>query len=125
MDEIAVSKSELELLRILWRRSPLSLPELLAGIRVNCDWDESTVKTLLTRLVAKGAVKQEGKRRFFRYSPLLSQEEYREQAGRKLVEQAFDNDSAACVSFFVRRRDLSAADLAELRKLLTELDDHA
>ena len=52
--------------------------------------------------------------------PLLSREEYREAAGERLAAQAFDDDCAAMVSFFVRRGKLSAADIAELKRLLDE-----
>lgn len=80
----------------------------------------STVKTLLARLVGKGAVRQCGRKRFYFYRPLLSREEYREAAGERLAAQAFDDDCAAMVSFFVRRGKLSAADIAELKRLLDE-----
>ena len=116
----AITNSELELMKILWESSPLTTPELAARAAAACGWNGSTVKTLLARLVEKGALLQEGEKRSYSYRPLLSREEYREEAGKRLAAQAFDDDCAAMVSFFVRRGKLSAADLAELKRLLDE-----
>lgn len=115
----AITNSELELMKILWESAPLTTPELAARAAA-CGWNGSTVKTLLARLVEKGAILQEGEKRSYAYRPLLSREEYREEAGKRLAAQAFDDDCAAMVSFFVRRGKLSAADLAELKRLLDE-----
>ena len=120
MKNTVVTNSELELLKLLWETSPLTAPELAERAAASCGWDASTVKTLLARLVGKGAVRQCGRKRFYFYRPLLSREEYREAAGERLAAQAFDYDCAAMVSFFVRRGKLSAADIAELKRLLDE-----
>jgi len=116
----AITNSELELMKMLWENAPLTTPELAARAATACGWNGSTVKTLLTRLVEKGAILQEGEKRSYSYRPLLSREAYREEAGKRLAAQAFDDDCAAMVSFFVRRGKLSAADLAELKRLLDE-----
>ena len=116
----AITNSELELMKMLWESSPLTTPELAERAAAVCGWNGSTVKTLLGRLVEKGAIQQEGEKRFYAYHPLLSREAYREEAGKRLAAQAFDDDCAAMVSFFVKRGKLSAADLVELKRLLDE-----
>lgn len=121
----SISGSELELLKILWRKAPLTVPELMERVQAVCDWEESTVKTLLARLVDKGAVRQCGRKRFYSYVPLLSREEYREEAGGRLAEQAFDCDYGELVSFFVRRGKLSPEDIAELKRQLEEIEHDA
>ncbi len=122
MKPISVSAGELEVLRELWEDFPLSAPVLLDRVCKRKGWDESTVKTLLARLVAKEAVKQEGKKRFYQYTPLLTQEQYREQAGGLLLEQAFDSSCGALVSFFARRGKFSPEDIATLKQTLAELE---
>ena len=118
----AVTDSELELLKELWQESPLTGPELIARTRGRTGWDESTVQTLLARLVTKKAIARAGKRRFYTYSPLLARSDYQREMTGRLAAQAFDNSAAELVSFFVRQQKLSAADRAELRQLLEELD---
>ena len=122
MPNLIVTDSELELLKELWQESPLSGPELIARTLAHTDWDESTAKTLLTRLVTKGVISREGKRRSYLYSPLLTKNDYQREAATHLAAQVFDNSAAELVTFFVRQRKLSASDLAELRKILEELD---
>ena len=74
MKNTVVTNSELELLKLLWETSPLTAPELAERAAASCGWDASTVKTLLARLVGKGAVRQCGRKRFYFYRPLLSRE---------------------------------------------------
>lgn len=122
MPNLIVSDSELELLKELWLESPLSGPELIARTLAHTAWDESTAKTLLTRLVTKGVISRKGKRRSYLYSPLLTKNDYQREAAAHLAAQAFDNSAAELVTFFVRQRKFSASDLAELRKMLEEFD---
>ena len=122
MPNLIVSDSELELLKELWQESPLSGPELIARTLAHTAWDESTAKTLLTRLVTKGAISRKGKRRSYLYSPLLTKNDYQREAAAHLAAQAFNNSTAEMVTFFVRQKKLSPSDLAELRKMLEEFD---
>ncbi len=125
MEPLIISNSELVIMKELWREAPLTTPELTARVRQVCDWDESTVKTLLSRMVDKGMIRQDGRKRFYRYSPLVSREHYREAAGERLAEQAFDSNHAELVSFFVKKSKLTPDDISELKKLLEELENHA
>ena len=95
-----VTDSELELLKELWKESPLSGPELIARTLARTAWDESTAKTLLTRLVTKGVIFRKGKRRSYQYSPLLTKDAYQREAAAHLAAQAFDNSAAELVTFF-------------------------
>lgn len=122
MSNLIVTDSELELLKELWQESPLSGPELIARTLAHTAWDESTAKTLLTRLVTKGAISRKGQRRSYLYSPVLTKNDYQREAAALLTAQAFDNSAAELVTFFVRQKKLSASDLAELRKMLEEFD---
>ncbi len=122
MSNLIITDSELELLKELWQESPLSGPELIARTLAHTAWDESTAKTLLTRLVTKGAISRKGQRRSYLYSPVLTKNDYQREAAALLTAQAFDNSAAELVTFFVSQKKLSASDLAELRKMLEEFD---
>ena len=67
------SDSELEIMQLLWH-SPKALPlsEIRKSLQQSMNWEATTIKTLLQRLVSKRAVLQE-KREVFYYSPLVSE----------------------------------------------------
>ncbi len=118
MAVLQISESEAEIMKVLWRRSPLAMPELVAAVLEENRWEAGTVKTLLTRLVKKQAVKVSGAKRAYQYEPLITREEYAESAGEMLMRRAFNETPTEMLSFFVTRQKLSAEDIAELKKLL-------
>ncbi len=119
MASVSISGSELEVMKLLWERAPLSGPELVAGLeKAGCGWEENTIKTLLARLVKKGAVAQEGRKRMYSYRPLIGRDEYREEAAGRLVDQVFDSNPAELVCFFARQGRLSPEDIEELKAIL-------
>ena len=71
-----ISDSELEVMKLLWRaEASLSITEIRENLQQTKGWEPATIKTLVSRLVSKGAVRQE-KRNVYYYSPLVSEEEY-------------------------------------------------
>ena len=52
-----ISESEWTLMEALWESSPQTASELTKTLRPTINWAENTVRTLLTRLLGKGAAK--------------------------------------------------------------------
>ena len=67
-----ISEAESVVMEVLWRGSPRSSEEVIAELSRDQDWQVSTIKTLLGRLVKKGAVKATKDGRRFSYSPVLT-----------------------------------------------------
>ncbi len=83
-------------------------------------WAYTTVKTMLTRLVEKGVLREKKRGNTCMYAPLLSQEQARGSAIRSLVERDFDGRFGSLLHHMVREERLSEADQAELTRLLEE-----
>ena len=120
---MAVSEAEAVVMEVLWRTAPRSAEEILAEVGPVQGWQEGTVKSLLNRLLKKKAVKAERDGRRYLYTPLLSREKYVSQASKGLLDRLFDGRVAPLVAHFSEQRKLTKKDVAELRKLLKELDD--
>ncbi|NNC73249.1 MAG: BlaI/MecI/CopY family transcriptional regulator, partial [Sphingomonadaceae bacterium] len=80
-----------------------------------------TVKTLLSRLVAKSAVSHERDGRRFLYTPLIERSDYVAGESRRLVDRLFGGRISPLVAHLAERDDLSAADIAEIEQLLEDL----
>lgn len=116
-----LSDAELELMAILWTRSPLAASEIIDSAPRERDWSATTVKTMLSRLVEKGALRAEADGRRFLYSPLVERDcVAADQAGR-LVDRLFGGRLSPLVAELAARRDLSEEDVAELEKLVKGL----
>ena len=88
MKSIKISDSEWQVMNVVWARSPLTGGEIIAAVGSRCRWQPRTVRTLLDRLVGKGALKvlEEGKRRFV---PGVSQEACMHSESRSFMERVF------------------------------------
>jgi len=116
-----VSEAESRVMQALWRHSPRTAAALVAEVCGETDWGAATVKTLLGRLVGKGAVTRRKKAGLFEYVPAISGEEYAAAAADRLTERAFGASASAFVSFFVKRAGLSNVEIDKLQKLLAEV----
>lgn len=120
---MAISESEAVVMEVLWQRHPLGADEVVALLAERSDWAEATVKTLLNRLMNKGAIRAERDGRRYLYSPVLEREAWVAQQSEGFVERLFGGRVAPLVAHFSERGKLSQADIAELRRLVEELDD--
>ena len=120
---MSISDSEAVVMEVLWQRHPLGADEVVACLAERSDWAEPTVKTLLNRLLNKGAIRAERDGRRYLYSPVLEREAWVARQSEGFVERLFGGRVAPLVAHFSERGRLSQADIDELRRLIGELDD--
>jgi BlaI family transcriptional regulator, penicillinase repressor len=120
---MSISEAESVVMEVLWRQAPRSAEDILAEVGPQQNWQEGTVKSLLNRLLKKKAVRAEREGRRYLYSPKLTREQYVSQESKGLLDRLFDGRIAPLVAHFSEQRKLSRKDVAELKKLLEELDD--
>jgi len=123
MTAVQISESEAKVMKVLWKEEPLSTEQIFDQLAAAEDWHISTVKTLLSRLVKKGALAAEADGRRFLYRPLVSQREYLSSESRTFLDRFFDGKVAPLVSHFARYKKLGKRDLAELRRVLDEIEN--
>jgi predicted transcriptional regulator len=118
-----ISAAESQVMEALWRRQPLSAEEIFAEVGADQGWALQTLKTLLARLVEKGALATDKEGRRFLYRPLVARDDYVEAESQGLLDRLFDGRLAPLVSHFSQRQKLTAQDIADLKRLVQELDD--
>ena len=111
--------SELEVMKLLWQsNSALSITEFREKLQESKGWEPATIKTLVSRLVSKGAIRQE-KRNVFYYSALISETEYNTWATGDLIRRLYNGSARKLVSALVHSDDLTKEDIEELQKMFT------
>ena len=116
-----ISEAEHAVMEALWEKSPLSAAEVCDRVCKERDWSMPTVKTLLGRLVAKGAVETEPDGRRVLYSPLIERAAYVGSESKRLVERLFGGRAAPLIAHLAENETLTDQDLAEIEALLKEL----
>ncbi|WP_159015568.1 BlaI/MecI/CopY family transcriptional regulator [Cognatiluteimonas profundi] len=118
-----ISEAESAVMDVLWRQQPLAAEDVVAALADSRQWQEATIKTLLNRLLKKGAIRASKDGRRYLYSPVLQRQAWMLGESQGLLERLFDGRVAPLVAHFSEHRKLSRKDIAELRKLLEEIDD--
>jgi BlaI family penicillinase repressor len=116
-----ISEAEHAVMEALWEHAPLTATEVADFVGEERDWSLPTVKTLLSRLVAKQAVSTEPDGRRFLYRPLLDRADYVGGESRRLVDRLFGGRAAPLIAHLAETEALSDEDIAEIEALLREL----
>jgi predicted transcriptional regulator len=116
-----ISEGEHVLMEVLWADSPLTAAEVAERVDPARDWSDRTVKTMLGRLLAKGALSHEEDGRRYLYRPAVERGDYVARESSRLVDRLFGGRAAPLVAHLAERQALSEADISELEALLKEL----
>ena len=108
-------------MRVLWNKAPMSSNEVVTSLQAeDPSWHPKTVKTLLGRLVKKGAVDYEQDGRAYLYCPLVTEEQSVGKASDSFLRRVFDNSIGEMMVHFARNRKLSKTDIKELKEILKQ-----
>ena len=112
-----ITDSELEVMKLLWRaKDALPVTVIREQLQELKGWEPATIKTLISRLVSKGAVRQE-KRNVYYYSPVITEKEYSSWATKDLITRIYNGKARDLIASLVNSDGLSQDDLAELREM--------
>jgi predicted transcriptional regulator len=109
-------------MQIFWARGALPTEEVVAALESRQKWQESTVKTLLNRLLNKGALRARKDNRRYVYSPVLTQDEWLSTESHGFVDRLFGGRVAPLVSYFSQHKKLTKKDIEDLKQLIKEID---
>ena len=119
MNELAgrISDAELEVMKVLWEAEcDLPVTIIREKLQERKGWEPTTIKTLVSRLVGKGVIKQE-KLSVFYYTPLVTEKEYNEWVTNSLVDKVYDGSVKNLIAALVNSDGLTPEDLKELRDM--------
>lgn len=118
-----ISGAESQVMDALWREGPLTIDGVMAQVGQAQGWAVGTVKTLITRLLHKGAIEGRREAGSYRYHPLVSRADYVQGESQNLVDRLFGGEVAPLVAHFAEHRALSAKDIKLLKQLIADLPD--
>jgi BlaI family transcriptional regulator, penicillinase repressor len=119
--------AELEILRVLWRRGPSTVREVLGDLGREEQPGYTTVLKLLQIMTDKGLVLRDEpgrapQDRAHVYRPALAEEETQMQLVSHLLDRAFGGSAAKLVMRALSTRPASGDELTAIRLLLDEVE---
>lgn len=122
-DVPTITEAESVVMAVLWQASPIATEDVVAALKTQQNWQEPTIKTLLNRLLKKGAISAQRDGRRYLYSPVLQRDQWLAIESKGLLDRLFGGRVAPFVAHFSRQRKLTKKDLADLKRLIEELDN--
>lgn len=119
-----ISESEWSVMEVLWDSSPRTASDVAKALKEQTGWAENTVRTLLTRLVEKGALKisdEAGSPKL--YSPAVKREACVKAESESFLERIFQGAAKPLLVHFAKDARLTPEEVKELKKLLDQSID--
>ena len=123
MSEIPkISEAEWEVMKIFWSKPiPCTANEIVDALGSFSDWKPNTVKTLITRLVKKGALGFREERRIYWYYPLITENKCIRSETKSFVKRVFGGGAIKpMLVTFLQEENLSQEEIEELKRILEE-----
>ena len=112
-----LSKSEEELMNILWKQKKAFMKDLLDAYPEPKP-ATTTIATLLKRMQDKGFVGYQTSSRSREYHPLVKKKDYFSKHVNGLIKNFFNDSPGQFASFFTQETHLSKEELEDLKKLI-------
>ena len=114
MEELKLGTVETRFADIIWENEPLSSRELVNLCKERLEWKKSTTYTVLKKLCQRGIFQnQDGL-----VTARISRDEFYAMQSEKFVDETFDGSLPAFLAAFTRRKQLSADEIAQIRRMI-------
>ena len=121
----SITDAESVVMEVLWRHStPVPTEIVVAALEGEQHWQEATIKTLLNRLLKKKVIRAQKDGRRFLYSPVIIRDQWVLNVSKGLLDRLFAGRVAPLAAHFSRHGKLTKRDVAELKRLIAEIDDN-
>jgi len=114
----SISGAEWEVMKPIWEQGALTARDVYAALSPDHDWAINTVKTLLSRLVAKGALSYEQVGNTYVYRARLGREEVTRTTLRGFLDRMLDGSAVPLLAHFIEESNLTDEEIANVRRLL-------
>lgn len=119
-NEINISESEWTVMEYLWNNPMVTITEIRKDLS-STGWSDSTIKTLVRRLVSKNAVAINDEGATFRYYPLLTQQECRLKETKSFINRVYDGSVSMLVTNLAADSNLTDKETEELLALIEKM----
>jgi BlaI family penicillinase repressor len=114
---VKISNAEWEVMNIIWNKSPITAFEIIQALS-STKWKSQTIKTMLERLLKKGALTFERQANRYLYQPLLQKRDCIREEAHSFLGRVFDGAVTPMLAHFIETEKLSEEEIKSLKKLL-------
>lgn len=117
-----ITDAEWQIMRVLWHQSPISLKEIVEELKKKKNWSNTTVRTLVVRLMEKGFIEADKSTSNFKYYPLVQKEECQVKEAKNLIDTVFEGSIGMLITAFTKQSKLSEKEQEELQRIIDKIE---
>lgn len=124
-EKYEITDAELEIMKVLWDDKGCNLNDIIKKLSVDEEKNKNTIKTLLHRLIGKGAV--ESKKidtREVVYIPKISKKKYLSKESDNFIRKLFNGSTQKLLLNFVEENKVSKDELKKLINILEQDEEN-
>lgn len=118
MKKNKLSEAEWKILSLLWEREPMTITNIIAGLKDETGWSKSTVITLLGRMEEKGAVRYEQGKNARLYYSVLKRDDAAVPETRSFLRRMYSGSLGLMINSLLEQGELSDEEIAELTDII-------
>ncbi|MDR3108520.1 MAG: BlaI/MecI/CopY family transcriptional regulator [Planctomycetaceae bacterium] len=120
MPNYEISDAQWLVMEVIWSQGEATASDVIDALLPETGWSHQTVRTLLARLVQKGALQTQPVRNYYVYLPLISREEAVRDEGESFLQRLFQGNADALLVHFVREGKVNQSTIDRLQQLIDE-----
>jgi BlaI family penicillinase repressor len=118
MAEVAISDAEWHVMQVIWRLGKATAADVIAELAESKHWSHRTIRTLLGRLVDKGALQAADDGNRYIYRPLLTRQKCIRVESRSFLKKVFSGDVGELLVHFAHDAQITPEQIEQLKQLL-------
>lgn len=115
-----ISESEWQVMRVIWDENPITSNRVVDTLTGSTLWKPKTIKSLLSRLVKKGAVGHENEGRGYIYYPLIEESVLARAESQSFLKRVFRGGVKPMLATMIDSEDISPEEIEDLKNLLSK-----
>lgn len=119
---VRISDAEYEVMKIIWKRKETTSLEIIDDLK-DYKWNFNTIRTLIKRLEAKGAIKVSGRKgKTYTYVAAIDENEYKREITRDLLKKLYNNSIEEFILDYSKGGKITTEDIKKLIDYIDERD---
>jgi BlaI family penicillinase repressor len=120
---VRITEAEWEVMEVVWEHAPVAAAVVVDLLEKKKQWSLATVRTLLRRLVNKGALQSQSEGKRYLYTSRVSRDDCVRRESESFLDRVLGRSPAVSLLHLVRKANLTDTDIQELRRILKEKED--
>ena len=115
-----ITDGEWTVMKVVWAHKTTTAKQVVEALANETAWKLQTIQTLMSRLVLKGALAADKSAREHTFTPLVTEQECRQDVSCSFLARIFDGEIAPFLACLLERKKLTRKEIAELKRILEE-----